>query len=224
MQPGEPEHGRDARQLQHEHGHAAGRPRGQSRHVRTITFNPLPTGPYSADIGLIQAINITDQAARTNPTAGLPLDWRNVTDINTGVQGTEAGRMEMMTQGTPGGAPAGWNIDSLPSATPRGGNIGPNYIEHFGNVTQFGWLRSPTDVGPASLFDFPQASFDADFDFETVAKGTDNQTVYGSLFWGFGIRTGAVVGSWRTPSRRRGRRPPSTKRSNGSAATTCTNR
>ena len=162
----------------------------------TITFNPKPTGPYSAEIGLIQAINITDQAARTNPTAGLPLDWRNVTDVNTGVRGTEAGRMEMMTPGGTGGnAPAGWYIDSLPSATPRGGNIGPNYIEHFGNVTQFGWLRSPTDVGPASLFDFPQASFDTDFDFETVAKGTDNQTVYGSLFWGFTIRSGAVVGS-----------------------------
>ena len=161
----------------------------------TITFNPIPTGPYSAEIGLVQAINVTDQAARTNPAAGSPLDWRNITDVNTGVRGTEAGRMEMMTQGTPGGAPAGWYIDSLPSATPRGGNIGPNYIEHFGNVTQFGWLRSPTDVGPASLFDFPQASFDTDFDFETVAKGTDNQTVYGSLFWGFGIRSGAVVGS-----------------------------
>jgi outer membrane protein OmpA-like peptidoglycan-associated protein len=163
----------------------------------TITFEPDPNGPYSAEIGLIQAINITDVAGQTNPASGLPLDWRNVTDINTGVPGTEAGRMEMMTPGPLGGGsvPAGWYIDSLPSATPRGGNIGPNYIEHFGNVTQFGWLRSPTDVGPASLFDFPQAGFDVDFDFETVAKGTDNQTVYGSLFWGFNIRSGAVVGS-----------------------------
>jgi outer membrane protein OmpA-like peptidoglycan-associated protein len=161
----------------------------------TISFDPDPDGPYSSEIGLIQAINITDVAGATNPASGMPVDWRNVTDINTGVPGTEAGRMEMMTPGTPGGAPAGWYIDSLPSATPRGNNIGPNYIEHFGRVTQFGWLRSPTDVGPATLFDFPSFSFDVNFDFETVAKGTDNQVVYGSLFWGFNIRSGAVVGS-----------------------------
>ena len=47
----------------------------------TITFNPIPTGPYSAEIGLVQAINVTDQAARTNPAAGSPLDWRNITDV-----------------------------------------------------------------------------------------------------------------------------------------------
>ena len=162
----------------------------------TITFDPDPNGPYSSEIGLIQAINITDIAGATNPASGMPVDWRQVTDLNTGVAGTEAGRMEMMTPGAPTGtAPAGWYIDSLPSATPRGNNIGPNYIEHFGNVRQFGWLRSPTDVGPATLFDFPSFSFDVNFDFETVAKGTDNQVVYGSLFWGFNIRSGAVVGS-----------------------------
>ena len=162
----------------------------------TITFDPDPNGPYSSEIGLIQAINITDIAGATNPASGMPVDWRQVTDINTGVPGTEAGRMEMMTPGAPTGtAPAGWYIDSLPSATPRGNNIGPNYVEHFGNVRQFGWLRSPTDVGPATLFDFPSFSFDVNFDFETVAKGTDNQVVYGSLFWGFNIRSGAVVGS-----------------------------
>ena len=163
----------------------------------TIGFDPDPNGPYSAEIGLIQAINITDVGGRTTPASGLPVDWRNVTDVNTGVPGTEAGRMEMMTPGTLGGAPAGTYIDSLPSATPRGSNIGPNYIEHFGigGRNQFGWLRSPTDFGRASLFDFPNFSFDVNFDFETVAKGTDNQTVYGSLFWGFNIRSGAVVGS-----------------------------
>ena len=47
-------------------------------------------------------------------------------------------------------------------------------------------------MSPASLWDFPQSPHDVDFDFETVAKGTDNQTVYGSLFWGFQIRAGAV--------------------------------
>ena len=55
----------------------------------------------------------------------------------------------MMTQGTPGGAPAGWYIDSLPSATPRGSNIGPNYIEHFGSTattSSAGCAHPPTSA------------------------------------------------------------------------------
>lgn len=160
----------------------------------TIAFQPDPNGPYSAEIGLVQAVNATDVAGTTTPSSGAPVDWRNMVDSNTGVQGTEAGRMEQMTPGTPGGAPAGWMIDNLPSATPRGDAASPNYIEHFGigGDNQYGWLRSPTDFGAASLFDFPSLSFDSDLDFETVAKGTDNQTVYGAIAWGFQIRGGAV--------------------------------
>lgn len=164
----------------------------------TITFHPDPNGPYSAEIGLVQAVNATDVAGTTTPASGAPVDWNNMVDANTGVAGTEAGRMEQMTQGTPGGAPAGWMIDNLPSATPRGEAGSPNYIEHFGigGDNQYGWLRSPTDFGPASLFDFPSLSFDSDLDFETVAKGTDNQTIYGAISWGFQIRAGAVQGEY----------------------------
>jgi outer membrane protein OmpA-like peptidoglycan-associated protein len=158
----------------------------------SITFNPEPHGPYSSEIGLIQAINVTDIAGTSSALPGLPVDWSNVNDVNTG--GDESGRNEMMTPGT--GAPAGWYIDTRPSANPRGSSVGPNYAEHFGHPdVDFGWLRSPTDVGPSTLRDFPNFSFDVDFDFETVAKGTDNQTVYGALNWGFQIRSGAVVGS-----------------------------
>ena len=159
----------------------------------TVTFHPDPNGPYSAEIGLVQAVNGTDMSG-TTATAGQPVDWNNMVDANTGVRGTEAGRMEQMTPGAPGGAPAGWMIDNLPSATPRGDSASPNYIEHFGigGDNRYGWLRSPTDVGPASLFDFPSLSFDSDIDFETVAKGTDNQTVYGAISWGFQIRSAAV--------------------------------
>ena len=46
----------------------------------TIGFNPDPQGPYSAEIGLVQAINITDVAGATNPASGMPVDWRQVTD------------------------------------------------------------------------------------------------------------------------------------------------
>ncbi len=156
----------------------------------TVAFDPDPNGPYSAEIGLVQAVNVTDVAGVTSGTPGTPLDWGN--DVPGGAN-PEAGRMELMTEGT-GGAPQGWFIDSR-TAGVRGTSIGPNYIEHFISpepVNQFGYLRSPADHRPASLWDFPQSPHDVDFDFETVAKGTDNQTVYGSLFWGFGIRSGAV--------------------------------
>lgn len=164
----------------------------------TISFLPDPNGPYSAEIGLVQAVNATDVAGLTTPASGAPVDWNNMRDSNTGVTGTEAGRNEQMTPGTPGGAPAGWMIDNLPSATPRGDPASPNYIEHFGvgGDNRYGWLRSPTDVGTASLFDYPSLSFDSDIDFETVAKGTDNQTIYGAISWGFQIRAGAVQGEY----------------------------
>jgi outer membrane protein OmpA-like peptidoglycan-associated protein len=164
----------------------------------TIAFDPDPSGPYSAEIGLIQAVNVTDIGGRTSSGAGQPVDWSRIRDQNAppGSPGSEAARGELMTTGA-GTAPQGWFIDSLTATHPRGSNAGPNYIEQFGigGRNQFGWLRSPTDKGVASLADFPNMSFDVDFDFETVAKGTDNQTVYGSLFWGFSIRSRAVVGS-----------------------------
>jgi outer membrane protein OmpA-like peptidoglycan-associated protein len=185
-------------------GAAAGGAAGMSG---DISFLPDPHAPYSAEIGLIQAVNGTDQAG-TSTTAGNPIDWNNMRDANSGVAGTEAGRMELMTPGTSApdsqGAPAGWMIDSLPSSAPRGSNtlangdpVGPQYARFFGNpAVDFGWLRSETDIGPAHLADSPSISFDADLDFETVAKGSDNQQVYGALHWGFEIRSGAVQGEY----------------------------
>ena len=158
----------------------------------TIKFDPDPNGPYSAEIGLIQAVNVTDVAGVTSGTPGTPLDWSR--DVPGGAN-PEAARNELMTTGL-GTAPAGWFIDTSTAASPRGSAIGPNYIEHFFSpppANQFGWLRSPTDFGPTSLWDFPGSPHDTNFDFETVAKGTDNQTVYGSLFWGFQIRSQAVA-------------------------------
>lgn len=161
---------------------------GQSPGIMgTIGFDPDPNGPYSAEIGLVQAVKVTDVGGTTD-TAGRPIDWANIPGGHP-----ESGRNELQTDGS-GVAPEGWFIDSR-TANARGNSVGPNYIEHFISPepqNQFGYLRSPTDVRRASLWDFPQAPFDVDFDFETVAKGTDNQTVYGSLFWGFGIRSGAV--------------------------------
>ena len=56
-----------------------------------------------------------------------------------------------------------------------------------------GWLRSPTDHRPASLYDHPGTSFDSDFQFETVAKATDTQVLYGALHWGFQIRSRKII-------------------------------
>jgi outer membrane protein OmpA-like peptidoglycan-associated protein len=153
-----------------------------------LRFLPDPTGPYSTQIGLIQVVNIADIGGSTT-TPGSPLDWRR------DGTGAEAGRMDLMTTGADN-APQGWFVDSQTAAHTRGSSVGPNYIEQWGVApprNEFGWLRSPTDSHPASLYDYPSSGWpNLNFDFETVAKATDTQTIYGSLEWGFQIRSGAV--------------------------------
>jgi outer membrane protein OmpA-like peptidoglycan-associated protein len=162
---------------------------GLGGHIR---FLPDPTGPYSAEIGLIQTANVVDVSGRTG-AAGGPVDWARVGT------GDEFGRMDLMTTGLDG-APQGTFVDLLTARLPRGDSITPNYLESFRGTTahapgrnQFGWLRSPTDVQPAILEDQPGFTIDTDFTFETVAKATDTQAVYGALHWGFSIRSGAVT-------------------------------
>jgi outer membrane protein OmpA-like peptidoglycan-associated protein len=163
---------------------AAPRP-GMEGHIR---FFPDPSGPYSAEIGLVQVVNVTDVGGRTTPASGAPVDWSRVGT------GAEAGRNQLMNTGLEG-APPGWFVDVNSAANAPGANIGPNYIEHWlspAPSNEFGWLRSPTDWRQTSLYDYPWFSFDVDFEFETVAKATDTQAVYGALEWGFGIRSGVV--------------------------------
>ncbi|MDT5062501.1 MAG: hypothetical protein QOH63_2960 [Acidobacteriota bacterium] len=152
---------------------------GMEGHIR---FFPDPSGPYSAQIGLIQVVNMADVSGRTNHSPGDPVRWSR---IGTGA---EAGRQDLMTTGTDG-APQGWFVDSQIAAHSRGSDVGPNYIEHWSAPQNFfGWLRSPTDLHETSLYDLPSASFEADFEFETVAKATDTQNIYGAIEWGFQIR------------------------------------
>ena len=158
---------------------------GMEGHIR---FLPDPSGPYSARIGLIQVANVTDVGGSTT-TPGAPLDWRN-----DGV-GAEAGRMDLMTTGT-ANAPQGWFVDTRTDLLARGSSAEPYYLEPYGESVghnEHGWLRSPTDVKNASIYDYPSTPHpDIDYDFETVAKAGDTQTIYGSLDWGFQIRSGAV--------------------------------
>jgi outer membrane protein OmpA-like peptidoglycan-associated protein len=172
---------------------AAPRP-GMEGHIR---FAPEPSGPYSAQIGLVQIVNVTDIRGRTGPTAGAPVDWNRVGT------GTERGRQDLMTRATLTGPPAGWFVDAQTAAHASGSDVGPNYIEQWGLSTPtatrrnyFGWLRSPTDWQETSLYDYPWFSFDVDFQFETVAKATDTQAIYGALEWGFGIRSRVVQGEY----------------------------
>lgn len=154
-----------------------------------IRFMPDAAGPYSTQIGLVQAINITNIGCPT-PASGEPIGW-------SGIGGQIPDGEALRTTGADG-APAGWYIDSQTAAHPQSSNVGPNYIEQWGLSANnyFGWLRSPTDRHETSLYDYPNWSCDANFDFETVAKATDTQTVYGALEWGFQIRTGAVTGEY----------------------------
>ena len=157
----------------------------------TIKFYPDPTGPYSTEIALIQTANVDDVSGRTTSGVPGPADWSK---INVG---EEAPRNEVRDS-------SGTFVDKLYSAEPRSSAATPNYASPAfiaANPTQqyLGWLRSPTDVREASLYDYPNMSFDSDFTFETVAKGTDNQVVYGSLDWGFQIRSGVVQNEYRNP-------------------------
>jgi outer membrane protein OmpA-like peptidoglycan-associated protein len=120
------------------------------------------------------------------------VDWSNVGT------GAEAPRNEVRT-------PAGGTFIDIPYATdPQSSSTGPEYAQPSyiaGNPAQqhHGWLRSPTDVREASLRDYPSSSIDSDFTFETVAKGSDNQVVYGAVEWGFQIRGGVAQNDYAIP-------------------------
>jgi outer membrane protein OmpA-like peptidoglycan-associated protein len=90
------------------------------------------------------------------------------------------------------------HIDILAAGRTQGQDVTPNYQENFPTNPNvfYGWLRSPTDVRPASLVDFPGWSQNSDFDFETVAKATDTQAIYGALHWGFQVRAGATTNEY----------------------------
>jgi outer membrane protein OmpA-like peptidoglycan-associated protein len=154
-----------------------------------ITFDPDPAGPYSADIGLIQTVRI--EAGGATSGVGSPLGFAGP---------AEAERDVLATTGS-GGEEAGWHVDTTyadPAKT-EGAQVSPSYPESVGFVpghNEHGFLRSPTDVGQARLFDAPGSPRpQIKFDFETVARGMDNQTFYGGIVWGFEIVGGAVAGS-----------------------------
>jgi outer membrane protein OmpA-like peptidoglycan-associated protein len=153
---------------------------GMEGHIR---FFPDPSGPYSAQIGLIQIARTLDQRS-TSSAPGTPWNY----------SGAESERNVTRTTGADG-APAGSFIDTVMAGHPAGSAYGPNYLEPYGESVgdnEYGWLRSPTDWHQTSLYDYPNFTQDVDYEFETVAKATDTQTIYGAIEWGFQIRSGVV--------------------------------
>lgn len=154
-----------------------------------ITFDPDPAGPYSADIGLIQTVRI--ESGGNTSGVGSPLHFAGP---------AEAERDTLATTGS-SGEQAGWHVDTTyadPAKT-EGSQVSPSYPESVGFApthNEHGFLRSPTDVKQARLFDSPGSTRQQiKFDFETVARGMDNPTFYGGVAWGFEIVGGAVNGS-----------------------------
>jgi outer membrane protein OmpA-like peptidoglycan-associated protein len=149
-----------------------------------ITFDPDPAGPYSAEIGLIQAVRIESGGATSGVGSGLgfagPAEAERDVLATTGSQGEEAG----------------WHVDTTYSdpLKTEGSQTSPSYPQSVGfNPThnEHGFLRSPTDLQQARLYDYPGSGRpQIKFDFETVAKGMDSQSIYGGIHWGFEIVAG----------------------------------
>jgi outer membrane protein OmpA-like peptidoglycan-associated protein len=151
-----------------------------------VTFDPDPGGPYSADLGLIQAVRFERGGVTAGPGGG---------SATVGFPASEANRDILATTGSQG-EQAGWHVDTTYSdpAKTEGSQTSPSYPQSVGFApthNEHGFLRSPTDLKQTRLYDYPGGPDGIKFDFETVAKGMDNQSVYGGLHWGFEIKSGA---------------------------------
>ena len=154
----------------------------------SVTFTPDPKSPYSSKIGLIQLVKLTDEKGTDINAASMPATSAPQ-PAHQGGQGRRGrGAASSPTCCTRTSARRGNPV------APKGGNQ-THYYQ--GGAPQFGFRRSEKadDIKAAQLTDFPSTT-DKDsklnFAFETVAKGDDNQVVYGSVKWAFNIRGGKV--------------------------------
>ena len=153
----------------------------------TIEFHPDPKSPYTSKLGLVQMVKLQDEKGADVNSASMPA----------------ASMPHLRTKDDPlGGVEGGYATDVLHEdfgQTPS--VVAPKGFEHTpyyeGGTPQFGFRRSEkaADIKEAKLDDFPGTTSKTNslnFDFETVAKGDDNQVVYGAIKWGFKIRAGKV--------------------------------
>lgn len=183
----------------------------------TIQFHPSVDAPYSNQIGLIQIVKLQSPSGTNIEPVSLPAargaSLRTTADAASGVQGgffTDVLHNDAPATGGAGtDAPAG---SALPPQYPFGndpaqpnpttpGLSRPNSGGGGGATVGYKRSNDAADIKAAELTDAPgysgainPANADLNFDFETVAKGEDTQTIYGALKWNFQIRAGAVTG------------------------------
>jgi outer membrane protein OmpA-like peptidoglycan-associated protein len=157
----------------------------------TIAFEPSEKSPFTNKLGLNQIVKLTDaKGADVNPASMPAASAPNLRTTEDKAGGVEGGYFTDVLHNDFTKAPAVQAQKGLPlSAFYPFGPAGPAI---------FGFRRSEkaADIKAAKLFDFPgttDKTANLDFSFETVAKGDDNQQVYGAVKWAFGLRAGKVV-------------------------------
>lgn len=154
----------------------------------SVTFTPDPKSPYSSKIGLVQIVKFTDEKGVDQNSASMPAaSTPHLRTKDDKAGGVEGGYLTDVLHEDFGQTPS--------VIAPKGQEHTPYYE---GGAPQFGFRRSedPQDIKAAKIEDFPSTSAkdrNINFAFETVAKGDDNQVVYGSVKWAFNIRKDKVV-------------------------------
>jgi hypothetical protein len=144
----------------------------------TITFTPAANAPESDSIRFVQIVRTYDTGAAHE------LDW-------TGT--TEEPRQSQMTTAAKGGVKGGFYVDQEAGSLAQRGKKADPAVQPYYDVTgppiagnAIGKRKGATIV-PATLEDHPGTPQQVRFEFETEAKGDDNNTWYGSVIWGFEV-------------------------------------
>jgi hypothetical protein len=151
----------------------------------TIKFKANDKAPDSTNIKLLQVVKVDDLGT------GKDYVW----------PGAQATRNTVETANDPArSVQAGWAVDfnpAKPGTTPRTAktdpDVSPYYRDYWPNTaTSQDGSKAGKAVSDASLWDFPgsnpaKGGPNARFSFETVAKGTDTNHVFGTVFWGFTV-------------------------------------
>jgi outer membrane protein OmpA-like peptidoglycan-associated protein len=174
-----------------------------------IEFEPNTAAPYSNQIGLIQIVRDinSDTGDNVEPQSLPAARGVDLRTQSTDAPGVEAGYFtDALHNDAPAHAGTGTDApegSSLPPQYPFGNDVAqpnpttPGLSRPFSSGAAgatVGYKRSddPADIKSAELTDEPGSSGNRNFDFETVAKGEDTNTIYGALKWGFEIRSGVI--------------------------------
>ena len=153
----------------------------------SVSFQPDKSAPYTSKLGLIQIVKLQDDKGADVNAASMPA--ASMPSLRT-------------KEDTAGGVEGGYATDVLhedfgltPSVVAPKGQGHTQYYE--GASPEFGFRRSEKadDIKAAKIEDAPGTTSTTDgldFSFETVAKGDDNQVVYGAMKWAFQVRAGKV--------------------------------